>query len=305
MRKMNKSSRFLAVTLTASLATFGCTTNWNRSDGEPATGTTNANSPSATPGTSGGTTMPPPMTSSSQIPQRTPEQALAIMQESSRPVGPQAIVLGPSNPPNTGQARVGGYDNSAAFGTIRQLTINSSISNPLGPQPAVVSGAGEGVDAAALFGDVVAGTAVTPSTGIGAANGAATVGTVPSTISTAPATAISNATTVTPTTAGFPVTSGVFSASTGTLTPSASSGAVPSPTVATSPVVLGSTGMISSSIVTNGATTVTAPARSAGTVRSSVQAPLRLNRSAITPNATSTITVTQSATGKLVISNVK
>lgn len=333
MSKIHGTSKLLALTLIASIATFGCTTNWTRSDGEPATGSTNVGTPSATPGTSGGTTYPQPMISSSQIPQRTPDQALAVMQQS-RPAVPQGIVLGPVNPPMTGEARIGGYNTATPgfTGQIRQLTVNSSIANPWGPQPVVVSGAGETLDAAALFGDIVIGNPATTSATnatigtvnsptIGVVAGATPATTAAATTSspttfagaTSPTATAASITATTPTSAAIPLTTGVFSAATGTLTPSASSAAVPVATVSTSPVVLGNTGMLSSSSITNdGTVVVTAPATSAGatfspgTVRSNLQAPLRLNRSAVTSTkSTSAITVTQGANGKLVISNVK
>lgn len=289
---MSTNSKLLALTLTASLATFGCTTNWNRGDGEPATGTTNATSPAATPGSSGGA-LPQPMTSSSQITTRTPEEALAVMQQSRPTV--RGIVLGPVNPPNTGQAVVGGAVTPAFDGTIRQLTVNSSISNPYGPQAAVVD---DGGGAAAVFGNAVSGTTVaTPS---------ATIGTTASRIAGTAATAgtTSSITAATPTSAALPVTSGAFSAATGTLTPTASSAAIPSATVATSPVVLGNSGMLSSSTVSNGTTTATAATGARSSTTAAI-APVRLNRSAVTTSTSSAITVSQSANGRLVISNQK
>lgn len=124
MRKILKNKTLLALTLAASFASVGCTTNLNRGNGEPATGSTSATAPSATPGSSGGTvpqSMPPSMTSSSRL-TNTPAEALAVMQQSLPTVSGR--VLGPVNPPNTGIARTGG--NAATPIAVAPSTVSTS-----------------------------------------------------------------------------------------------------------------------------------------------------------------------------------
>jgi len=266
MHRILKNSKVLTVTLAASLAAFGCTTNWTRSDGEPLKGS-NVNAPSATPGSAGGS-YPQPMTSSSSIttntlPVRTPSEALAIMRGSVA-TGQKGKVLGPSAPPNLGAAVVGGNVTPELGGTPQQLTINSSISNPYGPQAAVISGAGgSAADVAPIIGGTATGTTATATTS---------------------------------------------ATSTGTLTPTAAAATVPLTTAATSPLILGNTGMLSSSSVTNGNTT--APANrvttSSATNSGGVTSVQRLSVRSVTttPNA-SGITVTQKSGGKITISNQK
>jgi hypothetical protein len=216
MSKILKNKTLLAMTLTASLATFGCTTNYNHGNGEPATGSPGIGPSAPTSGTSGssGGTMPQPMTSSSRLTNSSGD-ALAIMQRT-RGTGDKGRVLGPVNPPATGQARAVSNGATSSFdGTISQLTVNSSISNPYGPQAAVVNGAGDG-----FAGDVLAGT-VTNGTTVGTTAGVTTV----------------TGTAATPTSAALPLATGAFASGTA-VTPTASSAAVTTPTAATSAITL-------------------------------------------------------------------
>lgn len=295
MRKIQKTKdlnersagrTLLAVALAASLSTLGCTTNWNRGNGEPATGSTNVNSPSATPGSSGGTVpQPMPKTTSSSRLTNSPEEALAIMQQTLPTT--RGRVLGPVNPPATGAARVASNEAMQFDGTQQRLTINSSIANPLGPQSAVVSGADGGGDAGVIF----AGTTVTGSTAPVTAAGS--TGAVTATTASTPAITTATSAAATPISAALPITSGSLAAGTGNLTPTASSSVVPSATASTSAISAGTTVATSSVRTTTPQTTGQAISAQ------------RLNRATVGTTSSAGLSVRQSATGKVVISNVQ
>jgi hypothetical protein len=252
-KKLKNRNLLAAMTLAASLATFGCTTNYNHGNGEPATGSPGIGPSAPTSGTSGssGGTLPQPMTSSSRL-SNSSGDALAIMQRT-RGTGDKGRVLGPVNPPATGEARAVSNGATSTFdGTIRQLTVNSSISNPYGPQAAVVSGAGDG-----FAGDVLAGTVTTGTTGttVGTTAGT-TLGTTAGVTTGATIGATTGATIATPTSAALPLTTGAFATGTSTVTPTVSSAAVTTPTAATSAITLnrGAVGTTGSGLsVTQGA----------------------------------------------------
>ncbi|HEX2123302.1 MAG TPA: hypothetical protein VHL59_16850 [Thermoanaerobaculia bacterium] len=154
----------VALSLSASLAALGCTTNRTPGNGDPVTGGPTA--PAATSGTSSGTTTPtpPPMTSSYQgsevLPpsSRTlplsPAEAAAVMAQHETP---QPRVLGPADPGPGGRAYVSdGRTNQFSFpalATNPQLTVNSSISSY--PVAAITSGAGGAGGGAAIVGGLV------------------------------------------------------------------------------------------------------------------------------------------------------
>lgn len=291
LNERSASRTLLAVALTASLATIGCTTNWNRGNGESATGSTNVNSPSATPGSSGGT-VPQPMTSSSRL-TNSPQEALAIMQQTLPTT--RGRVLGPVNPPATGAARVASNESMQFDGTHQRLTINSSIANPLGPQSAIVSGAAGGSDAGAIFSNTTVTGTTAPVTAAGS------TGAVTATTASTPAITTATTAAATPISAALPITSGSLAAGTGSVTPTASSSVVPSATASTSAIRAGTA--VSSS---NGNTTVATSSVRTTTPQTSGQATaLRLNRATVGTTSSAGLSVRQSASGKVVISNVK
>lgn len=202
----------LAISLVASMAAFGCTTNRTHGEGEPYVGgpRVGSSSSSSTYGTSVPTT-PPPMTSSyrgkdqarvnSRVHRLSADDAALIMADHL----PRVRVLGPVNPGNPrsyGSAGVvtGRFVNPA-LATNPQATINSSISSQ--PVAAISSGAGGDTSSSAA---IISGnlTAVNPTTSSAAVlpptmTSSSTI--APSTVAatTAPVTAASTATTTTPT----------------------------------------------------------------------------------------------------------
>lgn len=244
----------LALALSASLATYGCTTNRMPGEGEPARSPNVGGAPTAIPGSSGGTTRtdgsgftavrydaPRPMYSSSGV-RLTADQAAAIMAQH-QPA--RATYLGPSNPgptPNNGVTAPTGQFSWPALQTNPQVTVNSSISSPA--TPAIISGSGDGAGAAG----------VVASSGAAGSDSAAFLSSATAASSADASAAIfsNNATTVTPASAALPVSAGAFaagpsvtassaasptvaSASGGTLTPTISSGAVTTPTASLNP----------------------------------------------------------------------
>jgi hypothetical protein len=165
----------LAISLAASLAAFGCTTNQNLGNGTPTRSGPDVRTAPTSGITSGGETTtppaPPPMTSSytksealpavtvrtaargtSGVIRRSPDEAAAIM------AGRQALrgqYLGVVSPGLSNQQYVSANLQTGAFQNPSlqanpQVTINSSISSP--PVPAISSGAGEGtIDAGGIL----------------------------------------------------------------------------------------------------------------------------------------------------------
>ena len=216
--------RALAVTMTLSLAAFGCTTNQFQTAGEPwpasRAGGSVTPSMSTTPG-SAGPSIPATMVSGAVDPV---VDAMAVIEADRSYDG---RVLGPAAPgsgaPSVSQQIATGQFISPAVLANPQTTVNRSVSS--GPVPAVVSGGT--VDAGAVFGGAIVGDAVTggvignagvvnvgnanvgatglsntTATGItGATSAATTVGTgagvnfAPTGVSNTTATGITNATT--------------------------------------------------------------------------------------------------------------
>ena len=145
LQKRRTTSSLLAVSLAASIAAFGCTTNLNPGNGTPTRSGPELRSAPTSGVTSGSETVAPPpkpMTSSytraemlptvskRTITRRSPEEAAAIM------AGRQVLrgrYLGPANPGPGNRPYVsdsaGGFVNPAML-TNPQLTINSTISSP-------------------------------------------------------------------------------------------------------------------------------------------------------------------------------
>lgn len=176
LQKRRTSRSLLAVSLAASLAAFGCTTNLNPGNGTPTrSGPEIRSAPTSGVGSGSETVTPPPMTSSytkaEVLPRVTPrsirrsaDEAAAIM------AGRRALrgrYLGPANPgPGNGPYAsdfAGGFV-PPALRTNPQLTINSSISSP--STTAINSGAGgvAGVGIAADAGVLASGGVTTGTT---------------------------------------------------------------------------------------------------------------------------------------------
>lgn len=315
----------LALTLSASLAAFGCTTNRTPGDGEP-TRTSPAVAPAALPGSSGGTsdgTQIQPMFSSSGT-QLTPDQAAALMAQHQTP---RVRVLGSVDPgpsPTGNNPAPNGQFSWPALQTNPQVTVNSSISSAA--TPAVISGAGEGVGGSDA-GVTAAGNALaSAATNFGSATTVTSSATAASPTSAA---VFSNtASAATPTTAALPASAGAFAAGpstvNGTVSPIASqSGTALSPTVssgaATTPTASLNSAAIqpdarlgtptgSSTTTRTGTTpgTTTGAATGNGTVSASRLSRLR-SALGLRPAAASNgnVRVTTDASGAIVVTNDK
>lgn len=290
------SRSLLAITLAASLAAFGCTTNQNLGNGTPTrSGPEIRRAPTSGVTTGGETSTPPPMTSSytraealpavtpktlaavkstSRIIRRSPDEAAAIMAQHA-PV--RGRYLGVVNPGSSGRGYVsanlhtGQFQNPAMI-VNPQITVNSSISSP--PTPVINSGAGGagGVDASAVL-TTGGTTAAATITGPDVSPTAAAAGLAPGTFagtSTLPTFASSGVPTVTAASTGLGrslVTAG-----------GARSGAV-----------LGTATTATTANATATGTTVTAATGARGTV-----APVRVLRGT---NGSVTVTNTSTTTG--------
>ncbi len=169
------SRSLLAITLAASLAAFGCTTNQTLGNGTPTrSGPEIRRAPTSGVTTGGETSTPPPMTSSytrsEALPpvtpknttrsiRRSPDEAAAIMAQHAPARGRYLGVVAPGEP---GRGYVSanlhtGHFQNPALAVNPQLTVNSSISSE--PVPVITSGAEGGVDAGGFLTDAGATTA--------------------------------------------------------------------------------------------------------------------------------------------------
>lgn len=153
LARRRTSRPLLAVSLAASLAAFGCTTNQNLGNGTPNRSGSELRSAPTSGVTSGQErVMPPPMTSSytgaDAMPRASKRTASRADQAAAILAAHQAArgrYLGTANPGptarpyETGVARTGGFVNPALL-TNPQLTINSSISS--GPVAGINTGVG-------------------------------------------------------------------------------------------------------------------------------------------------------------------
>lgn len=258
----------VAVSLSFSLAAFGCTTDRTVGNGSPVTAPGVRNTP--TSGTSTGTepapTPPPSMTSSSSY---VGAQALPTVQRRGARVSaaeaaallaqqqPRVRYLGPAYPGGTqsGSAsanQVTGQFQNPALRTNPQITVNSTISSQ--PTAAVVSGAGGGAGGSGGFaaGAFVGGTAngggitadsVAGGTGTGLGLGGNALGTSGAApiFTNAPAGLSPVAAT------GLPLGT-LASTATPTTTPTAFTSIAPSPLVSTSPAIAQNTAATQSAL---------------------------------------------------------
>jgi len=183
------SRSLLAVSLAASLAALGCTTNQNLGNGTPTRSGPDMRTAPTSGVTIGGETytppLPPPMMSSYSRPEslptastrtirRSPAEAAAIMAQHQATRG---VYLGVSNPgPNRSDVNVqtGQFVNPAML-VNPQRTVNSSISSQ--PTSVINTGAGESGVAAAATGvpTVTVASAGAPVRLLRGTNGAVTV----------------------------------------------------------------------------------------------------------------------------------
>jgi hypothetical protein len=220
LQKRRTTRSLLAVSLAASLAAFGCTTNLNPGNGTPTrTGPELRSAPTSgvTSGSETAAPTPRPMTSSydraqvlppvkpRSITRRSPAEAAAIMagRQTLRGRYLGQVNPGPGNRPYVSDY-AGGFQNPALI-TNPQLTINSSISSPSPGSIGNADFAGvnmgavtNGINTTAVTGTITSGTtAATTVTGTALPAGAF------ATVRPAAAEAISNNPTVTAASAGI------------------------------------------------------------------------------------------------------
>ena len=134
----------LAISLCASMAVFGCTTDRTLGNGDPVVTPGVRTSPTGATTGSESEPVPPPMMSSSAFTPRailaTPAQAAALMAAQSQT--PRVRVLGPASPNSGGRAYTSDAASSAQPVYGGQATVNSSI-NGQQAAPGILSGAGE------------------------------------------------------------------------------------------------------------------------------------------------------------------
>jgi hypothetical protein len=249
LNELPASRTVLALSLAASLAAFGCTTNRTPGNGAPLRSGPGAGPAAPTSGVTsgssrGGVVTDQPMMSSSRHldplpgvstrPKRlplSPDEAAAIMADNQ--LGRGVRVLGPVNPSKSGHRyvsdRVDPFDRPANG----IVTVNSSI-NSVDQVAGIVSG---------TTGAAGTGTTVSGVTGASTIAGTGT---------------IAGGTPLTPTTAAMPVTPGAFAAGSGSVTTTtpavsaASTGTTLTPTTASS---------VLPAITTVNGSTVTSPVR--------------------------------------------
>ena len=181
LQKRQTSRSLLAVSLAASLAAVGCTTNLNPGNGTPTrSGPEIRSAPTSGVGSGSETVTPPPMTSSytkaEVMPRVTPRRTRSIRRSADEAAAimsgrqaPRGRYLGPANPGPGNRPYASDYAGGfvpPALLTNPQLTINSSISSP--STAAINSGAG------GVAGVGVAGVGVATDAGVLAAGGVTT-----------------------------------------------------------------------------------------------------------------------------------
>lgn len=214
LQERRPTSRLLAISLAASLAAFGCTTNHTLGNGTPTRSGPELRSSPTSGVTIGGESTTPPMTSSSTSPEgpagsmRKAGEAAAIMAQHQRR---RAVYLGVVNPGSSQSAgRAGGAAGQLVSPSAQlkpHLTVNSSFTPGT---PVITSGAGVADTGAALF---------VPGTSTAVIEGTTAAATVTGTAA---------ATATTPTAAAIPLSPGTFAAA--APAPPAAAAAVPTVT---------------------------------------------------------------------------
>ena len=306
----------IALSLTASLAAFGCTTNKTPGNGEPyrgapGVGPTTAPTANAYGSSSGSTAVSDPSmlssstyiealptvkTRASRLP-LTPDEAAAVMAGHQLHRGVK--VLGPVNPgPPT-----------AAYLAAQPMSNGVVLAGGLGGVASVTG--------SSVGGAIVGGTAVN-----GATTGTTLNSTITGTTGTTGLASASTGTIATPATAAVPVSPGAFAAgpsatalgtpgaltatgNTGTFTPSVASAAVPSPTVTSGATVInpGSVATVSrpantTSVSSPSATAATTSGTTATTAATTISANGTSPSRTVISNASGKVTATKSGTSR-------
>lgn len=176
IRNLGAGPMVLALTLSTSIAMFGCTTNRNLGDGDPVVTPGIRTMPTSNVGGSESAPANPPMTSSSSMEMRSAPPPMSAAEAAALLVDslPRVQVLGPSSPDAgdrdyVSEGLVTGQFVNPALETNPALTVNSSISSQ--PVAAVTSGMGGAV---ATSGTVLVGGTTGAIVG-GGMTGAATI----------------------------------------------------------------------------------------------------------------------------------
>ena len=284
------------VSLSISLAAFGCTTDRHLGNGDPVLTPGVRTAPTSYAPT-GSETAAPGMYSSSRfdaavatpLQRLTADAAAAIMADNQSLVR----VLGPVSPGAPGQGYVSdGRTNQFAYPALQtnpQLTVNSTISS--NPSQVITSGAGGAAVDGALAGALIAGGNAVSSTGTGIGNGGAVIGVGPAGI-------------LSPTGAAPALPAGAFAAATGTLTPTAASVVNPPPSISGSPAVAAAVtnrsanvGLRTTSGTTAAATTIASPVAN-GTIVTPVRLLTGTNGRPVITNANATAARATANTGR-------
>ena len=165
-----------ALTLSLSLAAFGCSTNHYPGNGEPSMDPTTS-TPTSTPGTSSGTTGVPQTMVSAAPDRPSSTDAIAILRANEAYRGK---ILGPAAPatgvqPNASLEQVTGQFVSPSQYANPQITVNSSVSSP--GLPAVTSGAGTATAVIAVPGSTTSALATAAATNTALASNSITAAT--------------------------------------------------------------------------------------------------------------------------------
>jgi hypothetical protein len=334
LKNQNLSERpatrtFLALSLAASMAAFGCTTDRNVGNGDPVVTPGLRTSP--TGGNSAGSesgSVPPPMMSSysgvqplpavrPRIARMSAAEAAALLAEQRQP---RVRVLGPASPDSGGRPYV---SDAVAYGqpyagqqTEPRSTVNSSIYSA--PTAVITSGAGEAIgstDAAAATVVATNGAALTGTTAASTVAGSSVGTTVATTTTSSLGTNVTNAggAVIAPTSAAATPTASAIAApaafaSVRTLSPTAAAVVNPPASISSSPALATvssartagttrSTAATTGSTATTGTTTTATSASptQSGTATANVANPVRV----VNSNGRMTITnVTASSTSR-------
>jgi hypothetical protein len=305
----------VAITLCATMATFGCTTDRNLGNGNPVVSPGVRTSP--TGGSSAGSeteATPPPMMSSysgtealptvqRRVKKLSASEAAAIMAQHQQQ--PRVKVLGPAYPGLAGRPYFS--DGLAAQYSLPQVygpaTVNSSLTSA--PTPGTISGAGEGFAAGATVADTGAFAAGVTDAAVVAGTNAN--GTLAVTNATAGATLASpSSAAVTPTGAAIGLPAGAFAAT--TLSPTAAAVVNPPASISGSPALATASATRLGAGRLQTVTPATPTTSTATTIAATTRAGVRANTASATTGVTATGTVNPvrvvNTNGRVTVTNV-
>jgi len=326
LRERNGLRLLVAISLTTFLAGLGaCTTNYTPGNGQPTPSGSYGTMPRAgTYGSSSGTQGSVPQSRMIVAPDVITPMFSSSSEAAAVLAGHQGRFLGYANPgpasPNYGNDIITGQVIPPALIVNPQSTVNSSISSP--PTPVITSGVGGGdVSGGVVFGGLSAPATATGTTAaITAPLTTTATGTTATTAATSPLVSAAPifatpSTLITPANAAIQTTSGAFAAgpgvtattttnstnqNTGLLTPTVSSSLTPSPTAASNPPVgnVGTRTAATSNLVTTPAATTTGTITRSATAN--VVAPQRIPfPSTVSQSSSSALTSSSTVSGRV------